>query len=890
MDSQTTKTTCPYCGVGCGVLATRHSDGQVTIKGDKQHPANFGRLCSKGSALGETLDYQGRLLQPQINQQPSDWDNALQQVGDKLTAIINQHGPDAVAFYVSGQLLTEDYYVANKLMKGYIGSANIDTNSRLCMSSAVAAHKRAFGSDTVPCSYQDLEQANLIIITGSNLAWCHPVLYQRILVARKQNPQLRIVVIDPRRSATCDAADLHLAIKPGSDAIFFNGLLNWLSQHDYNDTAFVEQHCEGVTAALQSASDCSIEAVARQCELSPAEVETCYQWFAQTEKSITLFSQGINQSSSGTDKGNAIINCHLLTGRIGKSGSGPFSITGQPNAMGGREVGGLANQLAAHMDISDAGHRELVQRFWQSPVIADHDGYKAVDLFKRIDTGEVKAIWIMATNPVDSMPQANQIREVLKKCPLVIVSDCMSQTDTVELADIALPALAWGEKDGTVTNSERCISRQKAFLNAPGEALPDWKIICEVAKRMGFAEAFDFDSPAAIFDEYAQLTAFNNDGQRDLNLSGLIGLDSHAYDELAPSYWPCLDQQSSNQYQHLFSNGRFYTKNQRARFIAITPRLPAMACNQALPLLLNSGRSRDQWHTMTRSGKSARLSAHATEPLVSIHPQTAAKLGLEDQQLVKVSNKNGCLLVRCQFDDSQRPNEVFLPMHWSEQFASAARVDVLVNDYIDPVSGQPEFKQVPVTIEPMKRQWLGFLLSKRQLKINQAAYWSCVKTQSGWLYHLADEQMPSNWQTLVRQWLCSDQPSEWIEFTDAGLGYYRAARLTQGKLDSCIYLNFAEALTDKEQSDPQWLIDLFNDQVLSNADRRALLSGSPARAGDDRGATVCACFSVGIKQITKAIKEQSLMSVEDITRTLQAGGNCGSCVPELRKILAQTQQ
>jgi len=357
------RTTCPYCGVGCGVIATIEGDGSVTVKGDPHHPANQGRLCSKGAALGETLSNDDRLLQPEIDGTPCDWDTALDHVADKFRGIIDQHGPDAVAFYVSGQLLTEDYYVANKLMKGFIGSANIDTNSRLCMSSAVAGHKRAFGSDTVPGSYEDIDRAKLIVLTGSNTAWCHPVVYQRISQARKDNPDLKIVVIDPRRTATCDIADLHLALQPGSDSVLFNGLLVYIKDQEEYNQQFVTNYTEGADQAIASAREHagSIQQVASRCGLSDTDVETFYKLFARTERVVTVFSQGINQWSFGTDKVNAIINCHLLTGRIGRPGMGPFSITGQPNAMGGREVGGLSNQLAAHMQLDIPQHRELVR-------------------------------------------------------------------------------------------------------------------------------------------------------------------------------------------------------------------------------------------------------------------------------------------------------------------------------------------------------------------------------------------------------------------------------------------------------------------------------------------------------------------------------------------------
>ncbi|RMG49748.1 MAG: nitrate reductase, partial [Gammaproteobacteria bacterium] len=469
-NQNTVRTTCPYCGVGCGVLVSKGPEG-ITLAPDPDHPANLGRLCSKGSALAETVDPQGRLLQPLVNGQPADWDTALDLTSRRFSEIIEQHGPDSVAFYVSGQLLTEDYYAANKLMKGWIGSANIDTNSRLCMSSAVAAHKRAFGTDTVPCSYEDLERARLVVLAGSNTAWCHPVLYQRLLAARKSHPDQRVVLIDPRRTASADIADLHLPIRPGTDAWLWNGLLVQLAERGEANPLYL-QFVEGSDAALEAARKSSpdIATVARICGLDEARLAEFYDLWCRTERVVSVFSQGMNQSSSGTDKGNAQINCHLYTGRIGRPGMGPFSFTGQPNAMGGREVGGLANQLAAHLEIDNPEHRELVQTFWQSPHMPEQPGLKAVDMFRAIREGRIKALWVMATNPAVSLPDADGVREALSRCEFLVVSDCIHPTDTTRLADVVFAAQTWGEKNGMVTNSERRISRQRAFMEAPGEA------------------------------------------------------------------------------------------------------------------------------------------------------------------------------------------------------------------------------------------------------------------------------------------------------------------------------------------------------------------------------------------------------------------------------------
>ena len=553
--SSSVKTTCAYCGVGCGLLAKPRPDGSAAITGDPDHPANFGRLCTKGAALGETLGLEHRLLAPTIDGTRASWDEAIARVAHEFTAAIAKHGPDSVAFYVSGQLLTEDYYVANKLMKGYIGSANIDTNSRLCMASAVSGHKRAFGADVVPCNYSDLEDADLVVLVGSNLAWCHPVLHQRLMAAR-QAKGTKLIVIDPRRTVTADEADLHLALKPGSDVALFNGLLAYLHRRGAADPLYIFQHTSGLAEALGAAGQWTLSRVAAETGLDESLIERFYGMFAKTAKTVTAFSMGVNQSVAGTDKVNAIINCHLLTGRIGKPGAGPFSITGQPNAMGGREVGGLATMLAAHMEIGDPQHRRIVREFWKSPRIAEKQGLKAVDLFKAVGAGRIKALWIMATNPAVSMPQSGAIAEALKACQFVAVSDVTADTETAAYAQVMLPAAGWGEKDGTVTNSERRISRQRAFLAAPGEARPDWKIVCAVAKAMGF-DGFDYRSPADIFREHAALSAQSNDGGRAFNIGGFAAFGDADYEAMAPFQW----------LQQPFADGESFHPDGRMHFV-----------------------------------------------------------------------------------------------------------------------------------------------------------------------------------------------------------------------------------------------------------------------------------------------------------------------------------
>ena len=869
------RTTCPYCGVGCGVLARRR-DANVEIAGDPEHPANFGRLCSKGSALGETLGHEGRLLHPSIHGRRVSWHDALEKVAADFSRVIREHGPEAVAFYVSGQLLTEDYYVANKLMKGFIGTANIDTNSRLCMSSAVAGHRRAFGEDLVPGSYEDFELADLIVLVGSNSAWCHPILHQRILRAKERRPELRIVVLDPRRTPTCELADLHVPLRAGSDVWLFNGLLAFLDRHGYRDARFVAAHTEGVEraldAALESASD--LDVVAQRCGVPVETLTTFYELFARTPRTVTAFSQGVNQSSSGTDKVSSIVNAHLFTGRIGKPGTGPFSITGQPNAMGGREVGGMANMLAAHMELANPRHRQIVQDFWRSPRIADRPGLKAVELFEAVQAGRIKALWIMATNPVVSFPDADQVRKALARCELVVVSDVVEKTDTTAYAQVLLPAAAWGEKDGTVTNSERRISRQRAFLDVPGEAKPDWWMVCEVAKRMGFEEAFRFASAHEVFSEHARLSAAGNDGSRAFEIGGLSRLTTEQFDTLEPTQWPLGTTR-------LFEDGRFFHGDGRARFTPTAPRAPAFAISDDFPLVLNTGRIRDQWHTMTRTGASPRLSEHMPEPFADVHAQDALLFGLREGELVRVSTKWGSLVARLRTSGEIARGTLFVPIHWSARNASDSRVGALVNPVVDPESGEPEFKHTPARVEPFRVDWYGFILSRRPLAELDATWWTQIRGRGFLRYEFAARRDRGELASWARRAIgAGDGHGDFLDYHDAGAGVYRAALLTEGSLEACVYTSARPQLPERA-----WLGSLFTKPRLETRDRVSLLAGRSPTATADTGPLVCSCHGVRRNTIVTAIRAHSLVSVEHVGARTRAGTNCGSCVAEIRTLL-----
>ncbi len=852
------KTTCAYCGVGCGVLA--FPDG--SIKGDPEHPANFGRLCSKGAALGETVGLEGRLLSPMVKGAEASWDVALDLVASRFRQTIAEHGPDSVAFYVSGQLLTEDYYVANKLMKGFIGSANIDTNSRLCMASSVAGHKRAFGSDTVPGTYEDLELADVVVLAGSNLAWCHPVLHQRILAA-KEKRKLTIVTIDPRRTVTAETSDMHLAIRPGSDVVLWNGLLAWIEGQGGLDAGFIAEHVNGENEALDAARGFAVDVVAAECGLEPKQVAAFYRLWLRHEKVVSVYSQGVNQAHDGTDRVNAIINCHLATGRIGKPGMGPFSVTGQPNAMGGREVGGMANMLAAHLEIGDSKHRRIVQQFWNSPVIANKPGLKAVEMFDAVADGRIKAIWIMCTNPVVSMPRADFVRAALANCPFVVVSDIVVDTDTSAVADVLLPATGWGEKDGTVTNSERRISRQRAFLPVPGLARDDWRIVCDVAGRMGFG-GFGFASPAEVFDEHAALSGLAG---TDFDISGLVGGD---YDAMEPVQWPVSAAKTGGRF---FGDRQFFTSDGKARMLALVPRDSPNAVSAEFPLLLNTGRVRDQWHTMTRTGKSPKLNQHIGEPFVEVNPTDALRSGLEPADLARVSSVHGEIVVRVQVTDRVLPGSVFVPMHWNGLTSATSRVDALIAPVVDPVSGQPELKRTAVRVDKFQAAWFGFAVSRQEPTPN-TAYFSKKKNEQGWAVELAGTDTPPEWESFARDMVQNKQAVA-VSYSDAGRGQARIALVEGEQVLAALFVSRAPVKAART-----YLAGLAG---LSVAD---VLAGCAGAGRPDAGAVVCACFSVGVNTILAGIAG-GLVSVEAIGAALQAGTNCGSCKPELRGLLAR---
>ncbi|WP_111430308.1 nitrate reductase [Rhodobacteraceae bacterium DSL-40] len=860
------RTTCPYCGVGCGVLVTPDGKGGAAVKGDPDHPANFGRLCSKGSALGETLGLEDRLLAPRVHGAEASWDTALDLIATRLRETIAAHGPDAVGIYCSGQILTEDYYVANKLVKGFLGTGNLDTNSRLCMSSAVAGHRRAFGTDTVPGTYEDLEEADTLVLVGSNLAWCHPVLYQRIAAAKAARPEMRVVVIDPRRTATCDLADLHLRLRPDTDAALFNGLLARIEAQGAIDTDYVARHVSGFFEAVAAARVWGRERVAETCGISFADLSAFYRLWIGRERVVTVFSQGVNQSGGGTDKVNAIINCHLATGRIGRPGMGPFSVTGQPNAMGGREVGGLANMLAAHLDLEDPAHRAAVAGFWNAPAMVERPGLKAVDLFEACGAGQIRFLWILSTNPVVSLPDADRVAAAIRGCDFVVVSDTNAATDTMQLAHVQLPAAGWGEKSGTVTNSERRISRQRSFLMAPGAAKPDWWALAEVARRMGWAEAFPYESAADIFREHAALSRLAAGLGRDFDIGALAEIDDEGYHRLEPVQWPVGGP------ARFFAEGGFFTGDRRGRMLAITP--PAR--DTAPGLKLNTGRVRDHWHTMTRTGKSARLSQHIAEPFAEIHPKDAAARGIRAADLVRVSSPRGAVIVRALVTERTAEGALFVPIHWTGQAASAGRVGTLIPAVTDPVSGQPALKAGRAEAERFEAAWHGFAVSAEKPALTGAdGYWVLARGEGCWRTEMAGTTTPADWDAFVRT-MFGAEDAEIASIIDTKRGLARFALLREGRVIAALF-------TAREP------VEVSRAHVVGafgSGDAGGLLAGRPGAAQPDAGPVVCVCFNVGVNTILDAITSGAARTVSEIGEVLSAGTNCGSCRPELNALLA----
>ncbi len=919
-----TRSTCCYCGVGCGVLIRSDGEQVIAVQGDPAHPANFGKLCSKGSSLHLTaqpvLQQQVRALYPSLRsarhlpRETQSWEQVLEHMAERFASTIAQHGADSVGFYISGQLLTEDYYVFNKLAKGLIGTNNIDSNSRLCMSSAVAGYKQSLGADAPPCNYEDIDHANVIFIAGSNTAFAHPILYRRIEAARERNPELKVIVVDPRRTDTAKEADLHLAILPGTDVALFNGMLHICLWDELIDSAFIADHTEGFAELKQTVRAYTPTMVAQTCGIKEEDLIQAAHWFAQSKATLSLYCQGLNQSTSGTAKNTALINLHLATAQIGKPGAGPFSLTGQPNAMGGREVGGMANLLSAHRDLSNPAHRLEVAAHWGIPEVPAQPGKTAVELFEALRDGSIKIIWIVCTNPAQSMPDQTLIRAALENAELVIVQEAYQHTATVAYADIVLPASTWAEKSGTVTNSERRISRVRPAIPAPGEAKHDWEIATGFAQVLAgklraqgrqILPEFAYTKPEQIWNEHRDSTA-----GRDLDITGL----SYAIlEQQGPQQWP-FPQGAQQGQARLYQDHQFATANGRARFINHAYRPPKEKSTPRLPFVLNTGRLRDQWHGMSRTGNVAQLYAHAPEPCIEMSERDMARRFISEGELVEVGNARGKQWLKARASDQLKPGQTFIAMHWGEEFLGGQSqladgriqqhlgVNGLSLSAFDPDSKQPELKHSAVNISKVQVAWefvaMVYLDAKHILGVQQQLrqhfahfdFASSVlfgREQQGILFRAAHHCTPA--PQALEQVLAS------LDLHGASILHYRdPARATarhlrlQREAGNTHLQAFALA---GDTSAEAWLRALLLDQEHISNGLSLLRQNKASEAAPSKTASskqVCTCFNVSESSITATLPNCQGNDKERLNllqNKLRCGTNCGSCIPELKQLI-----
>ncbi len=923
-----TRSTCPYCGVGCGVII--ESDGaQITgVRGDPEHPANFGRLCTKGSTLHLTasaaVTMQTRLLRPLQRAtrgaapEPISWDGALDVAVEKFAQVIGESGPDAVGFYVSGQFLTEDYYVFNKLAKGLIGTNNIDTNSRLCMSSAVAGYKLTLGADAPPTCYDDVNHAGCIFIVGSNTAFAHPILFRRIEEAKAARPHMKIVVCDPRRTDTAELADLFLPVQPGTDVMLFNGMLHLMLWEGWTDARYIAEHTSGFDALKATVRDCTPEKVAQLCGIAKEDLFTAAQWFATSPSTLSLYCQGLNQSSSGTAKNAALINLHLATAQIGRPGAGPFSLTGQPNAMGGREVGGLANLLSAHRDLGNAQHRAEVAALWGVPSVPETPGKSAVEMFQAAADGEIKALWIACTNPAQSMPDQATVRRALERAEFVVVQEAFATTATCDYADLLLPATTWGEKEGTVTNSERRITRVRPAVARPGEARHDWSIGVDFARRLaearlGPGEAarsvpYRRSNAESVWNEHRETTR-----GRDLDITGM----SYAMLEAAPQQWPLREGEAEGR-ARLYEDGIFPTPDGRARFVD-TPYRPVTEAREArFPFSLNTGRLRDQWHGMSRTGTLGRLFGHVPEPVVQMNGQDMARRQLKDGDLVHLTSRRGSIVVPAAASAEMGLSQAFIAMHWGGEYLSGssstgtrlAGVNALTTPSFCPDSKQPELKHAAVKILKAELPWT--LLAAAWLPQDSALavvaelrdvmpsfpFATCVPfgtgaaldgagpDRTGVLFRAAAYEAPPDAVLSRMETLLGLTSADTLRYADAKRGQRRAVRLARNGADA--YLE--GFLLGGDTRSEVWIKALLQDRLPAQAYGRQLLrpgSAPPGRVAA-RGKVICSCFGVTQTAIGEQLSSSTGSEIERLAGlqgALKCGTNCGSCIPELKRMV-----
>jgi assimilatory nitrate reductase catalytic subunit len=944
-----TRSTCPYCGVGCGVIIESRA-GQITgVRGDPRHPANFGRLCSKGATLhlsaSPSVNQGVRLLQPQKRLvrggglHPMDWDSAMQWASQTLASIVRTHGADALGFYVSGQLLTEDYYVFNKLVKGLLGTNNIDTNSRLCMSSAVAGYKLTLGADAPPACYDDVMHANCLFIAGSNAAYAHPILFRRIEDAREKNPQLKIIVADPRRTDTASNADLHLPLQPGTDVMLFHGMLHLMLQEDWVDHAYIAAHTEGFEALQTLVKDYTPANVSAVCGISPEQLIKATRWFVgandagkrpagnNLHATLSLYCQGLNQSSSGTAKNAALINLHLATGQIGKAGAGPFSLTGQPNAMGGREVGGLANLISAHRDMANPSHRQEVAKLWGIAEVPAKPGKTAVEMFEAAADGEIKALWIACTNPAQSMPNQATVRRALERAEFVVAQEAFATAETCAFADLLLPATTWGEKEGTVTNSERCITRVRAAVPPLGQARHDWQIVVDLAQRLKETPGIAVDktdlhmaytTPEEIWLEHRESTR-----GRDLDITGM----SYVLLQETPLHWP-MPEGALQGKARLYEDGVYPTANGRAKFAAVAYVPTSEVRESRFPFSLNTGRLRDQWHGMTRTGLIGKLFGHVPEPVVQLNSQDMARLGFTNGDLVHVTSKRGSIVLPVQASDDLGANQAFIAMHWGSAFLSGrdhqnkplAGVNAITTSAYCPTSKQPELKHAAVKVLKAELPWTLLavawlpehkaqtILLALRARMVQFEFASCVPF-SGDTSIDGQAKAPVRQGVLMRA-ACSEAPDmallqdieqllglsspDCLRYVDFKRSHLRSMRLQHSEANQTQDTQLNAFIISGDTSAERWLKALLQTQSSTHAyGRRLLMTGSKSPiALVDTGNTVCSC--VGVKDIAihnhlKIYKGDSAQRLASLQGMLKCGTQCGSCVPELRRMIQLNQ-
>ncbi|WP_039010948.1 nitrate reductase [Pseudomonas brassicacearum] len=899
MNRQITASTCCYCGVGCGVLIEHDGERILGVSGDPAHPANFGKLCSKGSTLHLTGDLAARALYPELRlgkglaRARTDWDSALDHAVSVFAETITEHGPDSVAFYISGQLLTEDYYAFNKLARALVGTNNIDSNSRLCMSSAVVGYKRSLGADAPPCSYEDLELSDCVMIVGSNMAYAHPILFRRLEEAKSRRPQMKIIVIDPRRTDTCDLADLHLAILPGTDVALFHGILHLLLWEDWIDRDFIKAHTEGLAELKNLVRDYTPSMVAQLCGISVEQLHQCAEWVGTSPSFLSLWCMGLNQSTAGSAKNSALINLHLATGQIGRPGAGPFSLTGQPNAMGGRETGSLSNLLPGHREAANPEHRAEVAHYWGVEQLPATAGLSAIELFEQVRSGKIKALWIACTNPAQSMPDQTAVREALQACPFVVLQEAFRTTETAAFADLLLPAASWGEKEGSVTNSERRISHVRRAIGAPGEARPDWAITVDFAQRLekhlrpGQPSLFAFESPAQLFDEYKQLTR-----GRDLDLSGI----SHALiDQLGPQQWPFPDGATVGT-ARLYVDGIFPTDSGRARFVADPYRAAKELRDARYPLTLNTGRLRDQWHGMSRTGTAAQLFGHVNEAVLSLHPDELQRHRLQAGDLVSLKSRRGSVIVAVDSDDSVRPGQAFLPMHWGDRFLKGG-VNTLTQPAFDPLSKQPELKHSGVRLEPVNLPWQLFALIEGDVQQHLEALRPLCEAFSYVSLSLTGRERPA---LLIRAASAVAPEPQLLQAIDEQLGLidgpvlaYDDPRRSIGKRVRIENGRITAIRLAGETLARHWLQNLWLEGRADEQLRRWLLaplSAPPGNVGAATGGskTLCNCMNVSQRAICAGIERG--LDLQGLKQELGCGTQCGSCVPEIKRLLVATAQ